>query len=639
MKSSRPSHLPHLPAYRAQLATLVDAAPEGDGWWHELKYDGYRIGCAIERGRVRLESRRGNDWTDKFPEVCSAALALPVNSALFDGEVAIVGEGGQTSFQALQNSFSRSRSGASRQGLTYFVFDLLHLDGRDLAALPLSERKAALEKLLKAAGAKSVFKYSTHVEGNGPLVLRRACELGAEGIVSKRKDQPYRPGRNEGWLKSKCIKRQEFVVGGFTEPEGARQGIGSLLIGYYDDRRRLTFAGKVGTGRGFTAAYTSKLRRDLDALAQAECPFAPPPPAAVAREAHWVRPERIAEVAFTEWTSGGSVRHGSLQGLREDKKPREVKREVPLPTQSSVASATRVAGVTLTTPERIVYPALALTKKDLAEYYAAVAERLLPYVAGRPLTLVRCDKGVRSEAAWRTECKFLRHEPGYHRWASPAIARVPIREQKKIGEYLVVDSLEGLIGLVQGDIVELHVWNSTLKNLEKPDRFVFDLDPGPDIHFRDVIRTARRLRDKLARVGLESWPKLTGGKGIHVVVPFTPELGWAEAYAVAELIARALVQDEPELLTLSFDKSKRSGKILIDYKRNHRAAVAVAAYSARARPGATVSLPLGWQELGRETAPDRHTIVSVSRRFARRSRDPWHDFWSCRQSLRAVQRR
>ncbi len=623
-----------LPQYRAQLATLVDSAPEGDAWWHELKYDGYRIGCAIDHGQVRLESRRGNEWTAKLPEVCEAARALPVKSALFDGEVAIVAEGGQTSFQALQNAFS----GASRHGLTYFVFDLLHLDGRDLGSLPLHERKAALEKLLKRAGAKSLFKYSTHVEGNGPLVLRRACELGAEGIVSKRKDQPYRPGRNEGWLKSKCIKRQEFVVGGFTDPEGARQGIGSLLIGHYD-AGRLVFAGKVGTGRGFTADYTAKLRRDLETIEQKACPFTPPPPNPVTREAHWVRPERIAEVAFTEWTGGGSVRHASLQGLREDKRARDVRRETPEHVHPAAGDENRVAGVTITSPERIVYPALELTKQDMAEYYAAVAERLLPYVAGRPLTLVRCDKGVKSEDAWRGECKFLRHESGYHRWASPAIQRVQIREQKKLGEYLVIDSVEGLLGLVQGDILELHVWNSTVENLEKPDRFVFDLDPSADVAFRDVVLSARLLREKLAHIGLESWPKLTGGKGLHVVVPFAPELDWPSAYAAAELIAGALVRDDPALLTLTFDKAKRQGKILIDYKRNHRAAVAVAAYSARARPKATVSLPIAWHELGREAAPDRHTLLSVSRRIARQKRDPWQDFWSCRQSLRAVQRR
>jgi bifunctional non-homologous end joining protein LigD len=309
--------------YRAQLATLVDAAPEGDQWLHELKYDGYRIGCIIDRGRVRLQSRRGNDWSAKFPEVCAAAERLPVKTALLDGEVAIVAKDGNTSFQALQNSFS----GAPRDGLAYFVFDLLELDGRELRSLPLSQRKQELERLVKRAGRKSIIKFSSHIQGKGPLVLKRACELGAEGIVSKRSDQPYRPGRNEGWLKSKCVKRQEFVVGGFTDPEGSRQGIGSLLIGYHDKAGHLVFAGKVGTGRGFTAQYTKQLRGELQKLEQKQCPFTPRPPTAVGKNVHWVRPELVAEVAFAEWTEGGSVRHGSLQGFRGDKQPKQVTRE------------------------------------------------------------------------------------------------------------------------------------------------------------------------------------------------------------------------------------------------------------------------------------------------------------------------
>lgn len=312
-----------LPAYHPQLATLVDEAPSGDAWLHELKYDGYRIGCAIEQGKVRLESRRGHDWTKQFPEIVAAAQRLPVKSALLDGEVAVVSASGQTSFQALQNAFS----GASREGLTYFIFDLLHLDGGNVAAEPLVERKKKLEKLLRRAPAKGPLKYSSHVEGGGPKVLESACKLGAEGIVSKRKDQPYRGGRNTGWLKIKCVRRQEFVIGGFTDPEGSRQGIGALLIGYYDEKKRLVFAGKVGTGRGFTAAFTRKLRADLSALEQKACPFTPEPPKAIARQAHWVRPELVAEIAFTEWTQGGNVRHGSVLGLRADKRAHEVRRE------------------------------------------------------------------------------------------------------------------------------------------------------------------------------------------------------------------------------------------------------------------------------------------------------------------------
>lgn len=310
-----------LPKYRPQLATLVDRAPSGPEWLHELKYDGYRIGCFIERGKVTLESRRGNDWTARFPEVVEAAKRLKVREALLDGEVAIVLPDGRTSFQGLQNAFS----GASRDGLAYFVFDLLHLDGESIAALPLEERKARCEKLLRSR-KPGVLRYSAHFDNDGPTVFRRACELGGEGIVSKRRDRAHRPGRNGDWLKIKCVKRQEFVIGGFTDPQGSRAGIGALLIGYYAGKA-LRFAGKVGTGPGFTPKFLAGVRRKLEAIESEACPFDPRPPGAIARNAHWVKPVLAGEVAFGEWTEGGHVRHGSFQGFREDKDPKKIVRE------------------------------------------------------------------------------------------------------------------------------------------------------------------------------------------------------------------------------------------------------------------------------------------------------------------------
>jgi bifunctional non-homologous end joining protein LigD len=292
-----------------------------------------------------------------------------------------------------------------------------------------------------------------------------------------------------------------------------------------------------------------------------------------------------------------------------------------------------IAGVTITTPGRPIYPALEISKGDLAEYYATIADAILPYIAGRPLTLLRCEKGVSSRETWRDDCKFLRHEPGYHRWASAAIERVHIHEQKKTGEYLVVRSREGLVSLVQGDIIEIHCWNSTTEHLEQPDRFVFDFDPSPEVTFPRLVEAASLLREKLLGIGLESWPKLSGGKGLHVVVPFRPELAWAETYEIARLIADAVVREDPGALTMAFEKANRKGKILVDYKRNHRAAVAVAAYSARAHPKATVSLPVSWEELAQETRADRHTLASVQQRLTRGALDPWTGFWRSRQRL------
>src|SRR5512138_2137429 len=312
-----------VPAYRAQLALLVDSAPEGPKWIHETKYDGYRIGCAVERGRATLFSRRGKDWTQEFPEVAAAAARLPVRSALLDGEVAAVLPDGRTSFQALQNAFS----GGERR-LVYFVFDLLHLDGEDLAPRPLLERKAALERLLGGSGG--IVRYAPHVEGDGGAIFREACRLGLEGIVSKRRDEPYRPGRNATWVKTKCVKRQELVIGGFTDPEGAaRDAIGALLVGWYDGGA-LRFAGKVGTG--FTNAAARALHARLAPLASRECPFTPRPAGWLGKNAHWVRPELVCEVQFTEWTGDGKIRHPSFQGLREDKRAEEVVREVPTAT-------------------------------------------------------------------------------------------------------------------------------------------------------------------------------------------------------------------------------------------------------------------------------------------------------------------
>lgn len=325
-----------LPRYRPQLATLVEKPPTGPEWLHELKYDGYRIGCLVEKAKAKLLSRRELDWTDQFPQVRDAAAQLPLTSAMLDGEVAIVMPDGRTSFQALQNHFSR----AERRGATYFVFDLLHLDGQDLSQLPLEQRKAQLKAVLERA-ANPVLRYSEHFDVDGPDFFRSACELGAEGIVSKRRDAKYSPTRADTWLKTKCVQRQEFVIGGFTEPEGSRVGIGALLLGYYDADGRLVFAGKVGTGKGFTALYLTEMRRGLNSIVQAECPYAKQPPAAIARLAKWVRPLLVGEVSFTEWTSDGVVRHPSFQGFRQDKRAKDVTRDYGGYSKSTNRSWTR----------------------------------------------------------------------------------------------------------------------------------------------------------------------------------------------------------------------------------------------------------------------------------------------------------
>jgi bifunctional non-homologous end joining protein LigD len=617
--------------YRPQLATLVKAPPAGDEWLHEIKYDGYRIGCQIDGREVRLLSRTGKDWTGSFPEIRDAAAALRVRDTLLDGEVAMVLPDGRTSFQALQNA-SSSRE---RRGLEYFVFDLLHDRGVDLRSRPLEARKKRLESLLARLPRDGRLRYAAHVVGEGPAFFRQACARGLEGIVSKRRDLPYTAGRGRGWLKVKCVQRQELVIGGFTDPKGSRTGIGALLVGVHDARGALVFAGKVGTG--FTQRSAVELRRRLERLERKTCPFSPCPTGRIARDAHWVAPELVAEVAFTEWTGEGKIRHPSFQGLREDKRPSEIVREQgadppPEPKRRGGNPSPRtgrpgrmdVAGISLSHPERVLYPDPGLTKLDIARYYEAIADWIVPHVSGRPLTLVRCPEGV------GTSCFYMKHS---QLWAPSALRRVRIKEKTKIGEYLIADSIAAVVALVQMDVLEIHTWNSTADHLEHPDRLVFDLDPGPAVRWSAVVTAARLVRDVLHALGLASFVKTTGGAGLHVVVPLAPAAGWDECLAFTRAFAEALVRQNPRAYTTEFVKAGREGKILIDYLRNNRTNTSVAAFSTRARAGASVSVPLAWAELGPRLRSDHFTVRNVPARLAALRGDPWRDYWKSRQRL------
>lgn len=650
-----------LPAkYTPQLATLVKSPPQGDAWLHELKYDGYRIGARIDRGAVRLLSRNGKDWTERFAAVRDAVERLGVERALLDGEVAIVLPDGRTSFQALQHASAGAAAGGH---LAYFVFDLLHLDGDDIGRLPLEERKVRVKRLLKRPGA--VLRYADHVVGHGAHVLAEACRQGLEGIVSKRGDAPYQPGRGPTWLKTKCTLRQEVVIGGFTDPEGSRAGIGALLIGVFD-AGKLIYAGKVGTG--FSQASARDLRQRLEGLERREPPFASPPRGRLGREAHWVGPQLVAEVAFTEWTEDGKIRHPSFQGLRADKRAEDVMRERPQqvgqagpgdsaddpPAQSSGrrkrsrpapgrASRPRsqesgrrardgtsksgdvvVAGVKITHPERVLYPDIGLTKLQLAEFYEQIADWVLPHIADRPLTLVRCPKGIGDS------CFFMKHS---NVWAPPGLRRVPVREKTKVGEYLVADSLTALIGLVQMDVLEIHTWNSTAKRLEQPDRIVLDLDPGPAVEWPAVIAAARLIRTALDTLGLTSFVKTTGGRGLHVVTPLKPEASWSECLSFARAVAEAIVRLDPRAYTTTFAKAGRERQILIDYLRNNRTNTSVSAYSTRARAGAPVSTPLAWDELSARLRSDSFTVRNLGKRLARLRSDPWKAYGKTAQRI------
>ena len=622
-----------LPAFVApQLATLVSEPPAGDEWLHEMKFDGYRVLCRIERGTVRLLSRTGKDWTDRLAAVAQAASRLNVRAAMLDGEVAVVLPSGVTSFNALQNALA----GGGSDELVYFVFDLLHLDGSDLRGSPLEARKEALHALVD--GAHSTVRYSDHVVGNGEAFLRQACRMALEGVVSKRRDAPYVSGRTRTWQKAKCIQEQEFVIGGFTDPEGSRQGLGALLLGVHDKDGALAYVGKVGTG--FTGRAAVDLRRRLDALATRTSPFAGRPPRA--SRAHWVRPELVGEVEFTEWTPDGRLRHPSWKGLREDKPAGDVVRETAAAPRSRTVYAaaraknprapakdtggTEVAGVRITHPDRVLYAPQGITKLALARFYESIADWILPHLRSRPTSLVRCPEGLAGK------CFYQKH---VGTWAPAALRRVQIREKTKVGEYLVVDDLAGLIGLVQIGILEIHTWNSVVERLEHPDRLVFDLDPGDDVPWRDVVDAARLLRAYLQDQGLESFLKTTGGKGLHLVVPIASGPGWDDCLVFSRAVAERLAAESPRAFTANVAKRERRGRIYLDYLRNLRGATAVAAFSTRARPGAPVSTPLAWDELGPRIRSGHYTVANLSRRLASLKSDPWAAYARTRQALPA----
>jgi bifunctional non-homologous end joining protein LigD len=668
-----------VPPYQAQLALLVDAPPEGDEWLHEQKFDGYRMGLRIDGGTVELWSRRQQDWTAEFPTVIGAGAQLGVTSALLDGEVAAILPSGVTSFQALQNR-------GAGVALAYFAFDLLHLDGADLRGQPLSERKERLRKLLASGGTRrrpssgeaGVIRYSDHVVGGGAAFFSSACRLGLEGIVSKLASARYRAGRNADWRKAKCLRRQELVIGGFTDPEGSRDGIGSLLMGYYA-AGRLQWAGKVGTGAGWNGRYLRDLRGRLARLQAADSPFDPPiPDAGLRRKAHWVRPELVAEVAFAEWTDDGRVRHGSMQGLREDKPALEVTRERAVQARDAApakraatpagraggkpaAAATNrppsesgkrrshdpasdrgapgarpadgsalVAGVRITHASRVVFGDLGITKADVARYYEAVAERMLPHVVGRPLTLLLCTETI-DPGAEKGGCQMMRHGKA---WGPAALRRVRIAELHKTGEYLVADTLAALVSLAQMGVVEIHTWNAAFAHPYQHDRIVFDLDPGPQVAWKEVVGAAKLIRRTLAGAGLLSWVKTTGGKGLHVVVPIEPAPA-AACLAFARATSETLVAHDAALFTTALPKKGREAKIFIDALRNNRTNTAVAAFSLRARAGAPVSFPLAWTQLTPRLDPAAFDLRAVAAGSAR-WRDPWHDYWTTHQRLPAT---
>ncbi len=619
--------------FAVQLATLAKRVPdEGAGWLFEIKFDGYRIVADVEDGRVRLSSRNGHDWTGRFPEIASAIGALPITRARLDGEVVALRPDGVSDFQALQEAIER---GATAR-LTYQAFDMLFEDGAALRDRPLVERKAALRRVLDEANdtATARVRFTDHVETQGPAFYAHACRLGLEGVIAKRRDAPYRGGRGKRWLKVKCGQCEAFVVGGATPPAGRRQGFGALLLGAYVGGA-LVYQGRVGSG--FGDRLLVRIDAEVRAHARATSPFDGPVPDA--RGATWTEPALVVDVAFTERTRAGRLRHPTFVSVREDADPSQVTvapagappagappadpaaaapPSGPPPKRSKRRrGAVEVAGVRLTNADRVLYPNQGLTKLDLAHYYERIEANVLPGLVDRPLALVRCPTG-------RGGSCFYQKHPGK---AFPSdLPLVSIEQSEGPRDHAYVTSLADLIGLVQVGVLELHVWGCRVDDVERPDRMVFDLDPSPDVPWARTRATAGALRERLDTLGLSGFVRTTGGKGLHVVVPLQRRHGWEEVKGFARALCERLVEDDPERRTTSVAKAKRGGKVFLDYLRNGRGATAVASYSTRARPGAPVAVPVRWDELGAGLKPDGYHVGNVGRRLAALRDDPWAGF-------------
>ena len=638
-----------------QLAQITTTSPGGKDWLHELKLDGYRIQIHVrtdskqEERTVRLFTRKGLDWAHRMPDIAGAARKLRVKAAVLDGEAVALDDRGISNFADLQSAFQEG----GKKSVSYFAFDLLHLNGHNLRNIPLTERRTILESLLSDAAKDAPVQLSVTLQGDGNQIFKKACELGAEGIVSKLGTATYESGRSSAWLKRKCSLEEELVIGGFTLPSNGTAGVGALLLGYYENDK-LRYAGRTGTG--FTQALHRQLRAKLNSLARASSPFAEVPQEA-RKGAHWVKPELVAQISFSNWTRDRIVRQASFKGLREDKPAEEVVLEQPISKheieereienarsraqrseRASAAKPSRISGgnrnglpggmrLEITHPDKVLDTESGLTKQALAEYYLAVADHMLPHIAGRPLSIVRCPDGNSKP------CFFQKHAGS---GLSKAVHTVSIPNRKS-GEkegFLTVDSAEGLVALAQMGVLEIHRWGSRNDSIETPDRIFFDLDPDVGISWKALAQTALSLQATFSRMGLKSYVQSTGGKGLHVMVPIEPALEWPKVKAFARRIAVEMERERPDLYVTTMTKAKRKDRIYLDYQRNDREATTIAPYSPRARNGTPVAMPLRWSELSAATAPLFH-ISDFSKWKARLRRDPWLEVNEIQQKLPA----
>jgi bifunctional non-homologous end joining protein LigD len=611
-------HYPH-----PELATLVDKQPNGDAWVHEIKYDGYRLMAFVGNGSVILRTRGGQDWTHKFTPLAKAIAQLKVESAVFDLEACVLNQRGQSDFGALQAALSDKNSGVI-QG---YIFDLLHLNGEDLINKDLIDRKTQLGTILRKA--KAPLHFSDHLESS-PDLLEKACEIGAEGLISKKKDSLYYGRRTTDWVKSKCGLEQEFVIGGFMPAKNQTKAIGALLLGYYKNEK-LTYAGKVGTGYSRTLA--KEIYHKLIPLQIMKSPFQEKVGRG-RRDYIFVKPEILCEISFIEWTPDGHIRHASLKGLREDKNPIKVVEEIPKPIEqvtngikprSKSKEEVAYRGVKITHPERIVFSDTKITKGDVAEYYDRAAPLMLPFVRYRLISLLRCTDGIGGE------CFFQRNPM---KGMGDEVHAKSLTHKGNKHDYIYVQNEVGLMQLVQMGTMEFHAWQSSLSNQGKPDQVIFDLDPDAGIPFDAIKLAALDIRNRLKQLSLVSFPRLSGGKGIHVVAPIKPEHGWEEIKEFARGFAETMAREIPAAYVANMSKKRRSGKIFVDFFRNDFSSTAIVPFSLRARGRAPIAWPVTWTELKKYREASAIQLNNIDTKLIQKAEKVSAEFLSISQTLK-----
>lgn len=607
-----------------QLASLVEQPPAGQ-WLYEVKFDGYRLLARIQGGEVRLFTRNGHDWSERMPRQIKELTALGLGDSWLDGEVVVLNEDGLPDFQALQNAFVLGRS----LDIVYYLFDAPFLNGEDLRSTPVEQRREALKRALGGKRHK-LLRFSEAFEADHRDIVESACTMKLEGVIGKRLGSSYQSRRSPDWIKLKCRLRQEFVIVGYTAPQGSRSGFGALLLAVHEDGR-LRYAGRVGTG--FSETSLKQLHAALEALARKDSPLEERLTGQAARGVSWVEPTLVGEVEFAEWTREGIVRHAAFVGLRGDKPAEEIIHETPGKTprarSKSTAAAAKpktsaeprtksgkqpVAGVPISHPERVIDADSGTRKVDLARFYERIAEWVLPQLDDRPVSIVRVPDGVGGEQFFQKHAERL---------AIPNIKHLDRKLDPGHAALMEIDNLQALVGAVQMGTIELHTWNATASSIEKPDRFVLDLDPDPKLPWRSMLEAAQLLLGVLDELGLDAFLKTSGGRGIHVIVPLARQAGWDEVKEFAKAVAQFMTQQLPERFTATMGPKNRIGKIFIDYLRNTRGASTVAAYSVRARPGLPVSVPIARDELQQLHSAAQWTVSNLHERLDALQEDPW----------------